>query len=363
MSVMAAFSLCPDADFQTAFSAVHLSGDGLTEHITFALPPQATVVVIDEEIGADPERVALVSELKSAGYTIAVCNYQAQISLLHLYRMADIIVIDVKDLPRHTLSSLVAPLQKLNVQLWARKIEDYETLGIVQELGFSYFQGFFFKKPKTLKGRKISASEAARLRILQILEHNEPDFEEMTTAIEADVSMSYRFLAYLNSPGFGLTQKISSIKHAILLVGWQRVRSWLRLVLLTDITPPDKTQELSVLAAQRARFLERLAESSGFPKIAENVFSLGLFSLLDTMLENSMESILAKIPLNDDIKIALIEHRGRFAPWLHLTLSMEQTDWSRLDQLIEDLNLDPATVISCYQEALDWTANFFNATR
>ncbi len=363
MSVMAAFSLCPDADFKTAYSAIHLSSDGLTERIAYALPPQASVIVIDEEIGANPDLVAAISKLKNAGYTIAVCNYQAQISLLHLYRMADIIVIDVKDTPRDTLANFVSPLKKLNVRLWARKIEDYETLGIVQELGFSYFQGFFFKKPKTLKGRKISANESSRLRILQILENKEPDIDAMTDAIETDVAISYRFLAYLNSPGFGLAKKITSIKHAILLVGWQRIRSWLRLILLTDITPADKTQELSVLAAQRARFLERLAGSSGFSKLSDSLFSLGLFSLLDTMLENPMESILEKIPLDDDIKLALIEQTGRFASWLHLTISMENTDWSRLDQLIEDLNLDPTIVIACYQEALEWTNSFFHLTR
>ena len=195
---------------------------------------------------------------------------------------------DLKD--EADLSFIAAKGKKFDsARMIAKRVESADDLSRAKDAGFALFHGFFFKRPQTETGRKISSSEITRIKLFEIIEKEEPDFDALAQAVEADVAISYRLLNFLNSANFSFATTVTSIRQAIVLAGWKPIRNWLRLIILTDMTPSEKTQELSYLSAHRAKLFETAALGGGYEDESDKLFMLGLFSLLDAMLDVDMQ--------------------------------------------------------------------------
>jgi EAL and modified HD-GYP domain-containing signal transduction protein len=227
-----------------------------------------------------------------------------------------------------------------------------------RELGFNLFHGPFFKLPDTITVRRLASNEAARLKLLNVIEQEEVDFERLAETIQADPAISFRLLSYLNSAAFGLRQKIKSIHQAITLLGWRKMKTWLRVVLLNDMIHGKEASELVMLAAQRGKFIEQIATAHAFWGFdPETLHLLGIFSLLDAMLGITMTEIVAYLPLDDKLKAALCgEPNNEYLPLLKLAQSFEEARWDDTQKMIRQLNLDSARVQAAFQTALDWAA-------
>jgi len=227
-------------------------------------------------------------------------------------------------------------------------------------LGFSWFQGFFFQKPEIMPGRKLPSSQITRLKLFQLLEQDDVEIDKLAEVIQADVSISYRLLTLLNSAAFGLPVKIRSIQRAIVMLGMKQLRNWLRVVIFTDMAPKGKTRELSTSSVVRGKFLDNTAKAHGrSAEMGSSLFLLGLFSLLDALLDIPMDQIAENLPLDDDIKAALCGRGGDYADWLNLAKCFENADWTSLDGIIAKHALDPARIAKSYFGALDWANTFF----
>lgn len=210
-----------------------------------------------------------------------------------------------------------------------------------------------------MPGRKLSSNQMSRLLLFRVLAKKDPEFDELASVIQSDVSISYRLLSFINSAAFSFTRKVESIKQALVLPGWKQIRSWLWLVILTDISPEEKTSELPYLSVIRAKFLERCADNHTISRVKiDSLYLLGLFSLLEAMLDLPMEEIAENLPLEDKIKDALCHKENEYSAWLDLARSFERGDWDRLDGIIEKLDLDPMLVANSYSEALVWAKSF-----
>ena len=174
--------------------------------------------------------------------------------------------------------------------------------------------------------------------------------------IQTDVSISFRLLAFLNSSAFGLPQKIKSIRQAILLLGWQKIKNWLRVVLLSDMNQSMDISELVLLSAQRGRFLELVAREHDFWGFDPNSLNLlGIFSLLDALLGIPMTEIVEYLPLEDKLKAALCrEPNNEYLPLLHLSGYFEEARWAEAEKMIQQLNLDAGKVKSAFQASVNW---------
>jgi len=191
---------------------------------------------------------------------------------------------------------------------------------------------------------------------MQAIERAEVDFSQLAETIQADASLSFRLLSYINSAGFGLRQKVQSIQQAISLLGWRKMKNWLRVVLLNDVNQSPHAPELMLLAAQRGKFLEKIGKAYdywGFDP--ESLHMLGIFSLLDVMLGTPMNEITAHLPLNDKLKNALDrEPNNEYLPLLTLSQLLEEGRWEEARQMIQQLNLDERIVKSAFQQAVAW---------
>ncbi|WP_207263287.1 HDOD domain-containing protein [Desulfovibrio sp. Huiquan2017] len=321
----------------------------------FALPKDRCVIEILENVRPDKQNLDAVRRLKGAGYVLAVDDFFGQEELRPFVELADIIKVDILALgtDRAHIESTLAGLPR-DVSVLAEKVEDNETFNTLRDMGFSLFQGFFFSRPEIIPGRKLTAAETTRLQVLGELA--KPDFEPARLAdiIQSDPSLTYRLFRYINSAGFGLTKKITSVKRAIDMLGMVRVKQWLRSVILADLNPSPKAGELAYLAVHRAKFLESVCSFSNRQTCkADSLFMTGLFSLLDAMLGMSMNDILKSLPLEEDVVEAL-NGSGDFYDLLRLAATYERGQWGETAQRLKRLSLDSFQAELLYIQSRSW---------
>ncbi len=339
---------------------INFSEQSILEKVPQALPASGTVVEINETLPSTPGYLECLQQLKRDGYRIALDGFEAKEGCEALFNLSDFLKIDMLGKHIDDVSRLVELARGKHPRLIAKRIEEHEQFHVAKNLDFSLFQGFFFRRPEIIVGRKLSANEMSKLNLFAIMEMEEPDFDKLTTTIQADVAISYNLLSYLNSPAIGLRERIKSIKQALLLLGWKQIKNWLRVVVLRDINPLDKPSELPYLSVQRGRFFQLAAAAGNLnAPLPDGLFLLGLFSLLDSMLSMPMEDIVANLPLEEAIKKALCNQANEYSPWLDMARAFEHADWDQLDKLIPQLGLDPVNTAQAYYESIAWASLFF----
>ena len=337
---------------------VNFGEQNILENVPYALPPRQTVIQISEKSLANPETREALTELTRDGYSIAVDDFEGLAD--DGLKFADLVIVDILGKKPIQIAPLVRMAKNAGIPALAKKVEDTESFSTAKHLGFPLFQGYFFKRPELVANRKLTSHQASRFSLLQAIEKQDPDFEQLAKDIQTDVSISYRLLTYLNSAAFGFRQPIKSIKQAIVLLGWKQLRNWLRVIVLTDMQPTGKAPELFFVAVQRGKFLELIAHSHDPRKSdPDTMFLLGLFSLLEAMLDMPMESIVEKLPLDADLKKALQGVDGPYAKWLDLVRAHEKGRWEALDTLTEELGLNRLVVAVSYYKSVLWANTFF----
>jgi EAL and modified HD-GYP domain-containing signal transduction protein len=337
---------------------VNFNEKTILDNLPYAWPAALTVVQVSEKTFLRPSVPGVLDQLSSDGYLIAVPDFSGDAVFEPLYRMADIISMDVFNQSREVLAAAVAGTRSYDATLLAMQVQAPAQIDMCRELGFNLFHGPFFKLPDTITVRRLASNEAARLKLLNVIEQEEVDFGRLAETIQADPAISFRLLSYLNSAAFGLRQKIKSIHQAITLLGWRKMKNWLRVVLLTDMSHGKEASELVMLAAQRGKFIEQVATTHAFWGFdPETLHLLGIFSLLDAMLGIPMTEIVAYLPLDDKLKAALCgEPNNEYLPLLILAQSFEEARWDDTRKMIRQLNLESARVQAAFQAALDWAA-------
>ncbi len=332
----------------------------IVEDIPRVLPLASTVLEIEEIAKPGNDVLEALRHLRSEGCLVAIDGYKGQPGCEALLEVADILKVDVLGESPMRLKKLLDKHRSSPVTLLAKRVEDYRLYTLARVLGFTLFQGYFFRRPEVVDARRLSSSESARLRLFRLIEHEDPDLEAVARSIEADAGLSYRLLTYLNSPAMSLREEIESIEHAVAMLGWKQLRSWLRVVLLTDLTPPEKTSELPILSAQRARFLQLAAgRAKAVAHDSEALFLLGLFSLLDAMLSLPMKDLVLELPLSEELKACLRGEVNACSPWLELAAAFEDAAWDRVDELLSRLGLSHVAAARAYNESLTWAVDFF----
>jgi len=361
MNLVANLPLCGGLGGNEARLMIHFTASDIIRGIPHAVPWNNTVIILEEITDPDETLLIALGDLKEEGYEFAINNFEGKPGCERLAELADLLIVDIEGKDEDDLAATSAKANKLgSARMIAKCVETADDLAMAKDAGFALFHGFFFKHPKIEAGRKISSSEVTRLKLFEIIEKNEPDFDALAPAIEADVAISYRLLNFLNSANFSFATTVTSIRQAVVLTGWKPIRNWLRLIILTDMTPSEKTQELSYLSAHRAKLFETAALGGGYEDESDKLFMLGLFSLLDAMLDSKMKDIVKHLPVDDQIKAALAGTENRYTPWLDLAQAIESSDWDEVGTKAKALNLLPGTVAVSYQHAFTWADSFFS---
>lgn len=357
------FALAQEAMLPGQYMLVNMPQGLLEEEYVTALPAEICIPEILETVHPTPEVLERLQLLKARGYTLALDDFVGQPGNEALLELADIIKVDVLAVPPDDLPALVASLHRRGAQLLAEKVEDNAMFHRCLDLGFTLFQGFFFARPEVVPGRKPSVAQSTLVRLLpQLSGPAEP--RKLGRTIGTDPGLSYRLLRHINSAWYGLTRTVSSVEHAVLLLGERPTRTWLLAVLLSDAAKGAKGHELTFVAVRRARFLE-LAQSeapAATRRQPDAMFLMGLFSGLDALLGMSMSEVVERLTLDDDIASALCgtcEIRSDDcipARWLHLATALEKADWTMADSILASLGLSQGQAARFHAQSLLWAA-------
>ncbi|MCJ2166011.1 MULTISPECIES: HDOD domain-containing protein [unclassified Pseudodesulfovibrio] len=361
MSLVANLPLCNTMGGNQARFLIHFTPKAVIRGIPHAIPWDNTVIILEEAQDPDETLIIALGDLLIDGYELAINNFEGKPGCERLAELADTLIVDMEGKDEADLDAIMAKAKKFGPsRMIAKRVENAEEHAKAKAAGFNLFHGYFYKRPQTESGRKISSSKATRLKLFDIIEKEEPDFDALAPAIEADVAISYRLLNFLNSANFSFATKVTSIKQAIVLTGWKPLRNWLRLIILTDLTPSEKTLELAYTSAHRAKLFETAALGSGYEEDSDTLFIVGLFSLLDAMLGTEMKEITDHLPVDDEVSATLCGKKTKYSPWLDLSKAIEESDWDKVGSHAKTLGLLPGTVAVSYQHAFTWADAFFS---
>jgi c-di-GMP-related signal transduction protein len=322
----------------------------LKDYITL-LPPSHAVVEILETVPVDDLVKAACIRLKEAGYMIALDDFIADDPRAELAEFADIIKVDMKETSPEERTALVKRFGTPRRRMLAEKVETREEFIACKKAGFSYFQGYFFRRPEILQAREIPKNQVNYLRLLQAISQEEVVAKEIEDIIKGEASLCYRLLRYLNSAAFSFATEIHSVKHGLAILGEREVRRWVRLVAALG-AGQNKTSDLVLSALVRARYCELLGAK--IPHGESDLFLVGLLSLMDVILEIPMGVVLEGISLDRETRAVLLGQESKLDPVYQLMISQESADWPKLSELCAKLKLSESLVTECHWQAMQW---------
>ncbi|MDA0738921.1 MAG: HDOD domain-containing protein [Nitrospirae bacterium] len=335
-------------DHHLAF--INLTRDFVLGNYCVALPKDRVVLEVLENMGVDQELMDALQRLSKLGYRIALDDFVYHESLKPLVEIADIIKVDVLELDRETVAEHVKILRQYPVKLLAEKVETHEEFEFCRDLGFDYFQGYFFCKPNVISAKPMPVNRMAILALLTQLQNPTIEISQLERIIQEDFSLGAQVLRYINSAFFEMPKQIDSIDQAVYMVGTDRLRTWASLLMLARIE--DKPVELFVTAIVRARMCEQLALVHHVRDV-DQYFTVGLFSILDGLLDQPLEDIIPTLPLGLDIQEGLVHKKGSLGMTLDCVLAYERGDWDSV--LCHGVEVETAK--AAYLEAISWTSN------
>lgn len=318
-----------------------IRGDMLPE------PAERIVLEVLEDIKPTPEVLAGLKQLRARGYKIALDDFVLTQETKAFLPYADLIKLDVMACSLEVLAKRVAILKRLNVPLLAEKVETWEEFEACKKMGFTLFQGYFLSKPETMESRPKSDSGIVLTQLMAMLHQADPDVTEIEQQISRDPQLYYRILRYINSAQYSLPRKIESLRQAIVLLGFENLKSLVSMMVLAGSSRRGDT--LMPIALLRAKMCEFLAEKSGkSPK--ESYFTVGLLSMLDAFFDRPLPSILEDLSLHPSVESALISHQGDLGEALSVIEAYEKADWGYVEKSAFDRQL----LTECYVEAMSW---------
>ncbi len=282
-------------------------------------PRNKIVIEILEDVQVTPRLMKSLTLLKQKGYVIALDDYIFAPELEVLEQFAEIIKVDLLDVELPKLEAHIERLKSQGIRLLAEKVETQAQYEYCQSLGFDYFQGYFFAKPKIIEGKRLPNNKLTLLDLLAKVYDPDIDMSVLSAIIAKDMGLSQKLLRFLRETASN-QQPIESIHDAVLRFGLRRLQSWTSMLVLSGVE--DKPIELFVTALIRAKFCELLGERLGGAS-KEAYFIVGLFSCLDAVMDAPLSDLVQKLGLEEEIQQGILEYKGKLGCTLKIVKALE----------------------------------------
>jgi c-di-GMP phosphodiesterase len=333
---------------------INLTGNFFLSQHYEVLPTKNVVLEVLESIEPTPSVLQALLKARQQGYQIALDDFVVRDSHRGLLEVADFVKVDILALTRQQLLEQAHILRQFPVRLLAEKVEDEDVFKLCHELGFHYYQGYFFCKPQIMEGVKLSGNRMATVLLLAKLQDPDINIKALVELVENDLSLSLKLLRFVNSASVGLPRAVDSIAQAVGLVGTERMRQWASLLVLANTG--GKPGELMRIALIRGRMCQELSQLQG--DSPSQGFTVGLFSVLDAYFDCEMTQLLADLPLSSEIRLALIERKGLLGDILSSVLFYERGEWNK----IESSPFEPQVIRNEYFRSAEWANEVMNMT-
>jgi EAL and modified HD-GYP domain-containing signal transduction protein len=293
------------------------------------LPREQVVLEVMETVQASPQLLERMAQLAGHGFRFALDDVAAITPNVERFMpMIDFIKIDMREMPLSGLEQLAPRFKRDNKKLMAEKVETRAEYDNCREIGFDYFQGFYFAKPVVISGRKLTPSQLAVTELMKLVTSDAENIE-IERAVKRDVTLSLNLIRLVNTPAVGVRQRIDSVSQALIVLGRRQLQRWLQIMLYAE--PGEggySASPLLMLATTRGRLLELLAKRlrPSQRNVADIAFTVGIMSLMDALFGIPMSEIVAQIPVSDEVATALTHRVGFFGELLRLAESIEQME-------------------------------------
>ncbi|MDP3702486.1 MAG: HDOD domain-containing protein [Hylemonella sp.] len=321
------------------------------DRVVLEIPPLA-----DQSPAEIEGRLPMLMEVRRKGFKLAF----SQVMLTRPYAawlpLASYIKLDMSQLKPELIEPLVKFAQKHSTaRLIAEKVETAAQHELAMQHGIKLFQGYWFATPVLVTGQTLRPAQANIIQLINLV-RRQADVGEIEELLKRDPTLSFNLLRFINSAGFGLSCEITSFRHAVMILGMQKLFRWAAL-LMTTSRVGGTSPAVGHMAVVRGRLMELLAAELLPPDERDDAFVVGVFSLLDTMLGLPMAQALESISLSAHVTDALLQRKGMFAPFLELTLACESGDDAAFARAATNLHLTNHQVNWAHLQALSWAEN------
>ncbi|MEL0639610.1 HDOD domain-containing protein [Pseudoalteromonas aliena] len=338
---------------------INIGPESLKLDLCAFLPCQDVVIELLETIEPNDANYELCRELFHNNYKLALDDFVYKPQWDRFLKLVKLVKFDITITPLSEIIPIIQKLQKYKkIKLLAEKLETKEDFKLAYEMGFDYFQGYFFARPTMIKQTDIDYNYGLVVAIYTEIMKQNPDLKVIVGLFELDAALAYKLLRLINSGVFPIQNNIPSLKQALVYLGHERLKKFVSLI-VTAHTADKKPAELMQLCVVRARFCELIAKKIAKPQVGE-AFLTGLFSLLDAILDQPMSFLIEKLPFPDEIKAALLNEKNTLYYILNVVKAYETGSWWALEQAVILINLDSKVLPNLYQQAVDWADNYKN---
>jgi len=334
----------------------------LLENMYLALPRESLVIEILETVEPTRDLVTLCRSIQEQGYALALDDFTDAPGFAPLARMANVIKVDLRLTSRAEQERVLRAYKSRGVLMLAEKVETQAEFEWARGVGFDLFQGYFFARPTLVRSRQIPASKAVCLQLLRETRQVDLDLKRIRRLIREDVSLTYQLMRYANSAAFQRGTRYTSITRVLLVMGENNIRRWVALATLPMLAT-NKPNELMKLSLVRASFCERLAQLAEAPNPNE-AFLMGMFSLLDALIDQPLEEALRNLDLGKDVAAALLgdAREQGFLPSLYrLVHGYEEGRWNEVEEASQQCGIAFPAIGEAYLESTAWAAQILHS--
>lgn len=332
---------------------INFTGQLLNSDIATIFPRKYLVIEILETVNISEEILKNCKKLKELGYTLAIDDFEYRQGYEELLKLVDIVKVDFIKSNREERQSIVQKFKRKGLVFLAEKVETQEDYRQALNLGFQYFQGYYFSKPEITSRQKIIPFPKHTLDLIQMLNEPQPDFLKISSLIEKDLSFSYDILKLVNSVYYGYKTKITSIRHAVSALGITELKKWVYLSALRDVKA-DKPEELVRICMIRGQFMANMALKSRKQEIAFQLLTIGMFSLIDLLTGKEMEKVLDELNFMENIKLVLLNRQNDSFQGIcyNIALCYEQGLWNEVEKSAVKASLSTGQLNESYVSAV-----------
>lgn len=322
------------------------------------------VVEVLESCQPTDELFAALQKLFQQGYLIALDDFIPSPEWTRFLPLVSFIKLDLRCTSIEDAAIFIKKVNnytkktKHDIAFLAEKVETYEEFEQAKTVGFSYFQGYFFSRPELLQGRILKSSFVTLIRLCRAISQHPINFDEVERIISLDLTLSYKLLTFVNASSIASVE-ITSFRQALVYLGEEQLRKFVSLVAVAS-THGAKPDSLYFLSLQRAYFCDYLYSLIDKKQNRSQAFLTGMFSLLDSLLDQPIQELIDNMMIENEIKKALISKEGVLGNLLSLAIAYEQADWETITNIRQQLNIDADVLVIAYNQALDWSSKLLN---
>lgn len=338
---------------------INFSSVSLLKKLIDIMPFKKIYIEILENLHPTEELFLLIKKMYSRGYNFVLDDFIYNEDWDRFFPYIKIVKFDIRITPLNTLHDLIQKLKRYNIRILAEKVETIEEFNLAKKMNFDYFQGFFFSKPEMIEHSFTPYKNSSFLLLYKELLKKHLNYDRIALLIQQDVSIAYKFLKYVNKITKNKrSQEIISIKEGLIYIGDKYIKNFIFLIISAEITI-NKPLELQKLSLIRSKFLELIARNSNLHNLFNGAALVGMLSVLDSILDRPMEEILEELPIEDDIKLALTNKKGKYSVFIDIFQNYEKANWDVISIISDRINITEEIIHDKYILAVRWADKNF----